>query len=741
MATKTDWQKSLPKSDWAHFLDTNPLPLSFKSRKEEENFIKELLNDIDSFLLAGKLNRAIDFISLVLCINKAYSLERIKKNGFLRHSRYLNVKNPVPSISTHLIRYKNLFRLSPKEQIYLESLNNFTELYSEIKILHNDILKKIKTCRGFNTPKVPGRLGKLSIIKSLLAINEYNFLTEREAERELYSYQRMNFYTKEEISEGISLLLLMLNERLPINKEDLIFIDYNFINSKIASQLILAACKLRVIKELEISIESFGYVCYHTGEKTIVRQADIDLAKSIELSHIIYKTQTDTDKFYVQQFTKEFPSLKALATEINDKYPNTIELKTIPYKRFRLNIALPIIEFLCKKQIDSFAEEMQMLSHVEKELLIPQENLIKYELSNGFTLYDFILFNRVFVLLYFLFSNKFLEYLNSDNRDITFDAILILFKKNEIVELLEKAGEPSKVEKYLKMICWETGSNEPLDLQYTPIIQKDDYFLVQPSVLANSNTVRNIFPLEAKRRNNFKAGQMPYHEQIPHTLVKSFKEKGFLTGAEFKVTYDSSSQTESDIDFYAFKDGYLFIAECKDTIHSTDAFEYRTTVNVFEKAVSQLDYLNSALSDPSFLKEFCSRTGIEMSEIKQMQFIIVPSVRKLYGYHINGYPVRNVHELTAFVNKGVWNYQIPGEDLLSFRLWAKQDFQVSDLINFCQNNGPHQAFLSSMEEYSVEINKTTEITSYFLNLSAAINNLKQRYKYSIHKSEELMDQN
>jgi Holliday junction resolvase len=70
-------------------------------------------------------------------------------------------------------------------------------------------------------------------------------------------------------------------------------------------------------------------------------------------------------------------------------------------------------------------------------------------------------------------------------------------------------------------------------------------------------------------------------DPMQHELVESLLDAGFL------VKYEAITGTKKDnkeVDVLAYKDGDLFILECKNVYHPVNAYELRSTYDHLKKS-------------------------------------------------------------------------------------------------------------------------------------------------------------
>lgn len=227
-----------------------------------------------------------------------------------------------------------------------------------------------------------------------------------------------------------------------------------------------------------------------------------------------------------------------------------------------------------------------------------------------------------------------------------------------------------------------------------------------------------------------KSSQMDKHIPIACILKKAFEEKGFVTFSETPVKFKGSDQSESDIDFMAYSDGLLVIAECKDSVHPVDVFEMRTTYGHFRKAAKQMNYIKGALTDPDFMKVFRKKHKL-FQDIRQIQPIIVASNNKFWGSSIDGIPVRNVRELNAFMSQGIWTISDGTTKPFQYHLWEDPlVFQNADLVKYCSPVSAHQLKLNAFCEENVWYGERISKSTFNLAITDVHKLMQAEYKFS-----------
>jgi hypothetical protein len=327
-----------------------------------------------------------------------------------------------------------------------------------------------------------------------------------------------------------------------------------------------------------------------------------------------------------------------------------------------------------------------------------------------------------------VYTKKILEKFDSNKEEVLRSLVISLTEK-EFKELLFWAlPDKSKIDLFIEIFSWYSQSDEYLDLQYTPLLNVKNNIIISPTIFTYSRIIRNIIQSEAKKNNNLKNNKNNYEEPLSNLLCRALEKCGFQAETGLSIKYKTDSQSQSDIDVLAFKDGNIFIFECKDVSHPTDVFELRQTYDQMLKAQKQLKYIREALSDVHYLKEMKERIGFK-GDVSTINYGIVLSNRKFWGYHLGDFPVRNIHELIAFLEKGIWTFGIPNRKKIDFKLWKKDEFDCIDLIDFLsKKDSPHYIQTQSMLKKTIDLTNNITQEYYVLVIEEMLTKMKERYR-------------
>ncbi|MEK6590048.1 MAG: hypothetical protein AABZ11_05155 [Nitrospinota bacterium] len=142
----------------------------------------------------------------------------------------------------------------------------------------------------------------------------------------------------------------------------------------------------------------------------------------------------------------------------------------------------------------------------------------------------------------------------------------------------------------MKIITWDPSEDTVFDVQYQPFVKTGEAYMVPVCIFVLSNCIRNVFASEYKSGNPAILDDGKY-DAISESLQKAFETQQFKVITRIPHSFKHGG----DIDFLAYKDNFLFIAECKKFLHPTNIYEQRTIFDGLKKARNQLDLILEAL--------------------------------------------------------------------------------------------------------------------------------------------------
>jgi len=155
-----------------------------------------------------------------------------------------------------------------------------------------------------------------------------------------------------------------------------------------------------------------------------------------------------------------------------------------------------------------------------------------------------------------------------------------------------------------------------------------------------SNLARNILQLTQKRLGEKGDGL------VAQRLKEELLLQGFLAWDDVSYRYGG---TEGDCDVVALKGEYLFVFECKNSLHPCSTAELRTSFDYLVKARAQLEKFSGLWIDAGFRQYFAKRLSATLSSVKTVAITIVTGNRMFGGLQLGSCRVLGFHELVNFI--------------------------------------------------------------------------------------------
>lgn len=135
---------------------------------------------------------------------------------------------------------------------------------------------------------------------------------------------------------------------------------------------------------------------------------------------------------------------------------------------------------------------------------------------------------------------------------------------------------------------------------------------------------------------------------IAQRLRDEFLKQGFLAWSDISYRHG----VEGDCDVVALHGEYLFIFECKNSLHPCSAAELRTSFDYLVKARTQVEKFSTLWSDLHFRQYFSKRLNKDLSDVKTVVTAIVTGNRMFGGLQLEASKVLGFHELINFIRDG-----------------------------------------------------------------------------------------
>lgn len=645
----------------------NPNILNNDSYKDLKVTIKTSVTD-------GLYKVAINSLVLGLCYSPNKTFEFVKQIGILRYSNYINKKCIVKNLALDILKISALLSLEKAHVEYLQSLVNTASTLQAYNDINSLIVSEIN--------KFYTRYRDRSLINSLITFADTLFLTHHKTNRNL-PLNELNYWSKEDLCSGVSYLIFFIRDKFPPEQQRPFSEEY-ILKGEIG-KIVVAACLLASLKEIEIEIQDFNYKCVADNGKMKIYPPVEDFEKSIRLGYIRTEIQSYNDISALHSsFNGKALSLEVVVEKIYESSGDEIFVYTESHNfpRYVIKFIEPLYDLLVEKLLKDtrlFQEEYYYLSYVFKELLLNESDLDKIKVRHNLSLLEIIQMRRILYFFFLLFRTKIYEKHKKIN-DVVIRSLVPTYTKKSLFRFFEKFTTFEKFESFLDILTWKVESKTIFDIQYHPLVEMNGWIHAPLSIFAASSFVRNVFASEYKRNNE---ALLSDGSRLVNTLIYALNSKQIST-------YPNTVLKDCEIDVAAIWDDTIFIFECKQALHPTSIYDLRTTYDYILKAEIQLERILKSYQDKSLQKTFERNHSISMEGIKNIIPAIILSNRMFTGDTFK-YPVRNIYEATNMIETGIFRaeygtFTLWEEDTLTSPFLIKYFSKGSSLVNYYFNS-------------------------------------------------------
>ncbi len=171
-------------------------------------------------------------------------------------------------------------------------------------------------------------------------------------------------------------------------------------------------------------------------------------------------------------------------------------------------------------------------------------------------------------------------------------------------------------------------------------------------------------------------------------LRDALHQAGFLVEEEVDT---GTKNNKLEVDILAYRDGHLFLFECKNSFHPCNVYEMRTSYDHVTHAADQLTKRKAWLLDHANQRRVFDKLAWKVDATDSVHTCIAIGNRVFNGYDCEGHPVRQLHELLNVLRRG---YIVIGD--VTRRLWQSGNFSVTDLCEHIDGKTTVADFMESM---------------------------------------------
>lgn len=669
-------------------------------------------------LIGANSHKAAVATTLALILHDAErSLARMRREGMFRASRYgFNAGCLKKVVTSALALAAELQLASPRRLEYLTSVLALLELAGPARQLRESIIYRLRLRRGAG-------------VKTLLAIVNSTFAINWPGNREDDSSSVLH-WSATELASAFSRLYMIFRDELGIKSDAFHFTDdlASSRNEAVYSSLLADAAALNELVDAEVMVDGLPYKTEVTSTGVLVSAIDSNFERSVRLGYIQTDLQFALRVHLTQEENKRRPIMASFKDTVQAFFDagllEFVQLRDVPMER--LVFALPNITLLIEAlRTDAiFIEEFPFLQGAWIDNFLPEGDGF-LPVSQTLTAVDLFKIQRIFNLIELAFREK-LKSIDDEARQriLALRSTVIAMRREQLQDMLEMILPPDKVTELISLLSLTAASSEEcsdayIDLQYRPFLHAisspGEFIAIPPAVVSQSNLVRSVqYASNIKRKLDAKDD--PMQAAVVETLCKA----GFLVKDSFEFNINGKRET----DIFAYRDGVLFVFECKNAYHPCSPHELRNSFDLLETALRQLDIRADWLAHSANQANLYKAIGWTIAPASRIFTCTVTANRCFSGYQLGAHPIRQAHELINVLTRG-WIGR--GLDNPSLRFWRSETFQVDDLIDYLKGKSVVELQHAAMFSFTRSINikgRKLEFAQYAMDIEKAAESME-----------------
>lgn len=659
-----------------------------------------------------RLNRHQDAVATTLALllwDADAAVARIRREGLWRGSRYKFRCAAALKCVEAAIGLLPELQLRPDRQTYLRSVRELLLAAPHLRKVRDSLVSRLKS-------RQPRALKTL-----LFAVNEV-FANNWQGDW-FQDSSTFPHWGSEDVAQAVSYMLHLVRDEIGMRPKLWQHVDDHFVgrHENVYVSMLIDAAKLNEFREVELLVDAMPYEAVREGNLLRVFSSDENLEKSIQLGYIQSILQ---DHIRAQGVAAEYgkaeesPTMEELVARVfKAGMHELVELKTEPIERlvYKAIIHKP---FFAPFTSDAFLlDEAGGVLGIGIDAFRPDE-APSLKVSPGLTVMDVIKVQRWFRFMHAMYMNKLETFPDEEYRNaLRMRSVILLVPQAALQELLQHVLEPAKAAEAIELLTLEESAEAFIDLQYKPFIKAGGHFILAPALIARSNLARNI--VTANQMRKLFIGEVDPMEQA---VVQALADAGFNVKANFE--YDMGGSRETDV--LCWRDGHLFVFECKNPYHPCSAHELCTSYGHIKTAKDQLDVRLPWLKDLSNQAKLLKWLGWDVAPSDSVHTGIVTGNRIFTGYRMGDHPVRQAHELINVVLRG----EVKVGPTKAVKFWRGPQLDAVDLVDYLSGeNIVRRQFeqLQPLERNFVLGEVTLSVRNYFMNLEHAAKDVIAAY--------------
>lgn len=672
--------------------------------------VKVSIEHFGESLKHKKHKKAVATMLALLLWDADNAVARIRRKGLLRASRYdFRVVGVQKVIETALGLVPKL-KMRTDRIAYLRSVSDLLKVSHEALRLRESLVKRLKARRRV-------------VQKTLLYIVNEAFSQGWRGDRDAHT-DNIEHWSAEDLSSAVSYIVHLMRKEVGTEKNLWQNVDEEsgepFDN--FYTNLLIDAARLNELSEVESLIDGMPYEVVAEGNVLRVFSTDEMLEKSIRLGYIQSSIQSEIRNHDVihhfQRQEHEPPTMKKFIAEaFKAGMDELVQLRQQPIERLVVGLIQDKKFFEPIASDNYFAEDIACLISVGIENFFPDDSLF-VRVSENLSAIDIIKFQRFFRFLDAVFEEKLSSFQDSKRQNtLRKRSTLPIIRAEELRNQIEFILSPAKTAEVIKLLT--LSENERfIDLQYKPLIAAGQNFIIAPGLIAHSNLVRNIVTA-----NNLRKLVLGDEDPMEDMVLQALREAGFKVRGNFEFNIDGKRET----DIVCWRDGHLFVFECKNSFHPCSPHETRTSYEHLRKAEKQLDVRVQWLKVKENQERLLRWLDWEIPVTENVHTGIITANRVFNGYMMGQHPVRQAHELINVVKNG--HIRIAEDETVSF--WRGVHLNARDLVGYLEGDSVIQLQFAQMHPFErrIQIGEfVLSLQNYVMDMEASIEATREAFK-------------
>lgn len=639
--------------------------------------LAEAWTSLEVALKRNQKGRSLSLVRVILLLSGADKvIARIRREGKFRPSKYNFFAPAVQYVVEDLIENAAGYQVSDQDLGYLTSVRSLLVLASALKNLRMSLVSRMRKSRDH-------------AVKTLLANIDIIF-TNGVSGDWLADTDSVYAYSSESMAEAFSYLLRLFDAEIGLKPEYLNFVDESCVYSPFYRDLLVDAAKICEYLEAEVLIDAFPYRAQilERGDVSVSAEDPL-LEKSIRVGYVQAEMQKQLRiATFANELANENGAIQSV-TRLAEHCFTSLGERIVTY------VKQPRPRYVAMWPMDSrlfepfsanrlFLEDMASLEMLGTEDYVDPSTIVNSPVVGSITVIDILKVQRFFHFL------SFGIYLAAENHSPTYQrpsirlsSCLPVFERRNMLTYLSGIVGEDKAAEILNVLTCDLSADY-VDLQYTPFVRVGNWYVISIAVLISSNLVRNVLCHHSQRLTMRGEESM---DPMQAALRDALANAGFQVEAEVELG-PKGNTLETDI--VAYRDGNLFLFECKNSFHPCNVYEMRTSYDHVIYAAHQLTKRVAWLEDRSNLVRAFQKIGWDVPETVSVHSCVAIGNRVFNGYECEGHPVRQVHEMLNIISAGT--VRING---VLRRVWGGWEFSTNDLLQYLEGTTVTADFMES----------------------------------------------